>query len=76
MHDNSKSTYLINMKLSESILIGMGVNWLDFGISNLKFEKMVLIWWKFNVRYEKLEVLLSTYLRWYHVEHEMKKGKT
>ena len=29
------------MKLSESILIGMGVNWLDFGISNLKFEKMV-----------------------------------
>ena len=41
LHDNSKSTYLIDMKLSESILIGMVVNWLDFGVSTLKFEKMV-----------------------------------
>jgi len=29
------------MKLSESILIGMVENWLDFGVSTLKFEKMV-----------------------------------
>ena len=41
LHDNSKSTYLIDMKLSESILIGMVENWLDFGVSTLKFEKMV-----------------------------------